>query len=185
MKNSSIYIIIFVFLFMVNQISPIAFAKNNKTIMGWLEKVVILPYKIELTAKLDSGADRSSIHARNIEIFEKDGAKWVSFTLEYKNKNNIVHQIQVEKPLVRKVHIKRHAAKSVERAVVSFDFYLGGKKESAEFTLANRGNFKYPVLLGRQFLKKNIVIDPEKTFLISSDPGSLKNNKLGNKRDRQ
>jgi len=80
---------------MVNQISPIAFAKNNKTIMGWLEKVVILPYKIELTAKLDSGADRSSIHARNIEIFEKDGAKWVSFTLEYKNKNNIVHQIQV------------------------------------------------------------------------------------------
>ena len=179
MKFGTVLICILLPFFIVNQTPPAAFAQSNKVIMGWLEKIVLLPYEITMTAKLDSGAATSSIHANNVEIFEKKGTKWVTFTLEHKNEKNITNRIQIERPLVRKVYIKRHGAKSVERAVVTLDFYINGKKESTAFSLANREKFDYPVLLGREFLKKNIIIDSEKTFLIQFDYNKLRNNKLG------
>ena len=49
----------------------------EKGIFGWIEKVKIHPGKILLHAKLDSGADHSSLSAMNIKEFKKKGKNWV------------------------------------------------------------------------------------------------------------
>ena len=51
--------------------------------LGWLESFY-LPGE-RMVAKLDTGAKTSSVHAKNIEILEKDGRPWVSFTIPSKN----------------------------------------------------------------------------------------------------
>ena len=43
----------------------------GKIIGGWVEKVVMLPSQVRVSAKLDTGARTSSIHAEEIERFEK------------------------------------------------------------------------------------------------------------------
>jgi hypothetical protein len=137
---------------------------DQRIIAGWLETVVLSPWQKKLRAKLDSGAKTSSIHARNLQRFERDGEAWVRFDLP-KGKENKGELNTIEAKLVRDVLIKRHKMPSVSRPVVALSFCINAHFYTAEFTLADRGNFNYPVLLGRRFMKNRILIDPAATFL--------------------
>ena len=53
----------------------------------------------------------------------------------------------------------------VTRPVVEMSFCINSHIYHAQFTLADRGNFNYPVLLGRRFLQHNVLIDPGETFM--------------------
>jgi hypothetical protein len=129
-------------------------------VLGWLESFY-LPGE-RMVAKLDTGAKTSSVHAKNIEVMEKDGIPWVSFTIPSKNK--AYPGVYLERPLLRETRVKEHIGKSKPRYVVGLDFCLGGKLYTAEFTLADRDNFNYRVILGRSMLQGNIIVDPAKKF---------------------
>ena len=47
---------------------------------GWIEEVLISPGSIRLTAKLDTGAKSSSIHAENVSSFSRGDETWVKLT---------------------------------------------------------------------------------------------------------
>ena len=156
----------------------------EKRIMGWVENVYFPPTYTKLKAKLDSGAKTSSIDARDITPFEKDGDEWVRFTIEregrkaYVDKDGRSHpekpavKLTFERPVERMVRIKRHKRKSARRYVVTIPIYIGGREHQAEFSLTNRHKFIYPVLLGRRFLKDVALVDPGKTFLATVEPPS-------------
>lgn len=147
-------------------ISPPVAAKHGQQVIiaGWLETVVLSPWQIQLKAKLDTGAKTSSIHAENQQRFERDGKPWVRFNLPKGGKKNAKIEI-IETPLTREVLIKRHKLPPAVRPVVQLGFCINAHYYETEFTLANRGNFNYPVLLGRRFLKNHILVDAGKTFL--------------------
>lgn len=138
--------------------------KNERIIAGWLEMVVLHPWQVKLKAKLDSGAKTSSIHAENLEYFERDNKTWVRFDLPKGRRKKAVQQT-IEVPLLREVKIKRHNLPPVSRPAVKMSFCIDSRFYTAQFTLADRGNFNYPVLLGRRFLKDNFLIDPAATFM--------------------
>lgn len=141
---------------------------NDKKIVGIYENVVLLPNGIELPAKLDTGADISSIHGENIDIFERDGKKYIKFLFKW-YKNGIKRQFTLEKPLIRYMHVKRKGGlKADRRPVVNIDFCIDGKKYTSEFSIADRRKFSYPLLLGREFLRKHFIIDPDKEFVINN-----------------
>lgn len=62
-------------------IAPVM-AEEDKPVFGWVEKSTLEPWGVEVKAKLDSGALTSSMDARDIETFDKDGEEWVRFRLE-------------------------------------------------------------------------------------------------------
>lgn len=131
---------------------------------GWVEKVHLLPGEIPLKAKLDTGAKTSSLHAEDISLFERDGAKWVRFQLRLTDAEDKPHDLTIERPRVRRVRIKEHEGEYDRRPVIEMRFCLGGKVHEAEFTLTDRGRFVYPVLLGRRFLADFAPVDSRKTF---------------------
>ncbi|MGL5974754.1 MAG: RimK/LysX family protein, partial [Aeromonas sobria] len=51
------------------------------TSYGWIEKGLILPTGVAVKMKLDSGALTSSLDARSITRFKRDGKSWVRFML--------------------------------------------------------------------------------------------------------
>ncbi len=144
----------------------LAFAGNEKqlTIAGWLEVVILSPWQNRLRAKLDTGAKTSSIHAENIETFQQDSQQWVRFNLP-QGKSKTRNKKRVELPVVREVMIKRHDLPPAIRYVVEIGFCLNQHFYSTEFTLADRKNFNYPILLGRHFLKNTILVDSSDSFL--------------------
>ncbi|RFA30501.1 hypothetical protein CAI21_05490 [Alkalilimnicola ehrlichii] len=141
-----------------------ALAESERKVMGWVEDVVIEPPGFNMEAKLDSGALTSSLHATNIERFKKDGEEWVRFTVH--NGDGSRSKL-LEKPLYRDVLIKRHGADSQRRPVVRLAFCLAGQSHEAQFSLTDRSNFIYPVLLGRRFLGDVALIDSRDRHLTT------------------
>jgi hypothetical protein len=141
---------------------------HGKIIAGYVEKLVLEPWGVTAMAKLDTGAQTSSVHARDIERFTRDGSRWVRFTMILDTSDGL-RRIPAERPVVRRVRIK--TAKDGEydhRYSVHLDLCFDGRRQRAEFTLADRDDMLYPVLLGRRFLENVAVVDPSETFLVRS-----------------
>lgn len=145
-------------------------AGTGKVIAGWLENVQLaVATDHPVKAKLDSGAKTSSINARNIEPFTRDGADWVRFELVLEGADDSIRTIAMEQPVARFVRIKRHGGQPHRRAVVNLDFCFSGRWWRTEFSLVDRNKFHYPVLLGRRFLAGTAVIDSGETFVTEPD----------------
>jgi hypothetical protein len=150
-------------LFILLSCSATSLWANSKTpgkvIAGYVEKIVIENQSFTTKAKLDTGAKTSAIYADKIERFRKNGQRWVEFTLILNEK------VTLERQRVRQVKIKGDGGDFDARPVVELDICFNGRHYTTEFTLADRGEYIYPVLLGREFLNGKALVDPEETFL--------------------
>ena len=122
---------------------------GEKLVMGWLESVFLLPDNVRVTAKLDTGAKTSSLHASSVEHFKRAGVEWVRFNFV---PDKGADPIRLERPLVRTAIIKERQALSSERDVVRLGICKNGKTYETEFTL-------YDVAL----------VDAAETFLFKAD----------------
>ena len=161
-------LIAFFFLGLIGQ-SRLSWAEgtpHEKVVMGWLESVFLLPANLQATAKLDTGAKTSSVHASNVEHFKQQGAEWVRFRF---SADKGEAPLMIERPLVRTAVIKERQAHSSMRDVVLLTICKNGRQHETEFTLNDRSNFNYPILLGRSFLTDVALVDSSATFLFKAE----------------
>ncbi|HWK55396.1 MAG TPA: RimK/LysX family protein [Hyphomicrobiales bacterium] len=138
---------------------------DTQRILGWVENILLLPERLSMKAKLDSGAKSSALHAENIERFEKDGRTMVRFTLREDHRDPHSETVVYERPLVRQVNIKlRNTPARDQRPAVRLEFCIAGERHNTLFTLTNRSGFNYPILLGREFLQHGILVDSSESF---------------------
>ena len=131
---------------------------NVKGIFGWVETVAVGPERIKMSAKLDTGATTSSLHATGIHRFRRGGRRYVRFTLSAGGDGL---DRRLEQPLVRVVRIKQHSGDYERRPVVKLSVCLGELERVVEFSLVDRSNFDQPVFLGRSALSGFALVDPE------------------------
>ncbi len=133
-------------------------------IIGELEYVSVIPETLRQKARIDTGAQTSSMGIMDSLFFERDGQKWVRFHVKDKIKNLVV---EFERPLKRIAKIKRHQAEATERPVVELKIKLGQIELLREFTLADRSQFKYPILIGRNVLNNKFLVNVGQKFSSS------------------
>lgn len=139
-------------------------AKLEKPIvMGWVERAVLLPSRVPFLAKLDTGAKTTSINAQDVTLFEKEGRKWVRFTV----RNSKGDSTTFERPVVRTSRIRRTGVGVVTRPVVSLRICIGRFKTLAQVNLANRKNMRYQLLIGRRLMEGRILVDSQRQFVVS------------------
>jgi hypothetical protein len=142
-------------------------------IVGWIEKVRLYPGNFLVHAKLDSGADYSSLDANHTQIFERDGKKWVRFDLEERREDK---KLTIERPLLRWAPIKRHNQEPQRRPVVKLGVCLGNIYKETEVNLVDRSGFQYRMLIGRKFMKGAVAIDPAAKYTVEpacQEPAAL------------
>ncbi|MFA5700522.1 MAG: RimK/LysX family protein [Desulfuromonas sp.] len=140
----------------------------GKQVVGAMEKVFISPPGLILPARIDTGAATSSIDARNIETFERNGEPWVRFSIL--NPEN-GEEIELECKVVRKVRIVQAIKDEKERRqVVELLVTLGNTVLTAEFTLADRSHMEFPVLIGRNILMDSMTVDISKKYISTPIP---------------
>lgn len=138
-------------------------ASNSKyQRLGQVEYVDVVPYKFRQKARIDTGAETSSIDAQEIVEFERDGKPWVKFVMKDRNTGETV---EMRAPVRRTVLIKQHGVDNVRRQVISLTLAIGNLKDDVEVTLADRENFEYPILIGRNFLQGRALVDVSGKFL--------------------
>ncbi len=132
---------------------------TSLTTIGASEPLYILPMTTPFASRVDTGAQTSSIDAKNIKAFERDGKPWVSFTIANKDTQE---QKTFEKEIARKTTITRTGADE-KRFVVILDVKFMGKIFQKEFNLNNRKEFEFQGLIGRNILQGNFVVDVSKS----------------------
>jgi hypothetical protein len=136
--------------------------KDDLRVAGWVERVSIFPGNLNIKAKLDTGARHSSLNAKHIEEFERDGTTWVRFEL----KNWKGRMERFEAAVVRMATIKQHDADSVNRPVIHLGICLGTVYKKVEVNLEDRSKFNYQLLIGRSYLKNSFLVDASATFTL-------------------
>jgi len=139
----------------------LAQAESNTNVLGWIERAKIHPGGIQLDAKLDTGADNCSLHARNIEYFMKGSIEHVRF----KVRNRRGEEATIEKPVYREASIKRVEGDAHVRPVIRMYVCVGSKYREVDVNLADRSDFSFPMLIGRSFLSGNAIVDSSRTYL--------------------
>lgn len=130
---------------------------GDKLLVGEIENVHIIPSDIQMLARIDSGATTSSLDARNIVRFERDGKDWVRFDLVNRQNDEIQ---TIERPLVRNARIvQSNTEEHDRRPVVLMNLTLGDITQRVEFTLSDREHLTYAVLIGRNVMKDIILVD--------------------------
>ena len=137
----------------VLMVSP--FELHAKELVGWIENAVIYPGGLELKAKIDTGAQTSSMHSEDYKIYDKHGKQWIRFSVT----NFKDEQVWFDKKVYRIATIRRHFGKSQERPVVLMGVCLGGVFLETEVNLVDRGGHEYKMLVGRSFLKEKFLVD--------------------------
>lgn len=124
-------------------------------LIGWIEPVSLINHDFELVAKIDTGADNSSIDTSDWKAVERGGKTWIQFAVTSNDDRSTI----IDAPLIRYTEIKRKGAKSVSRPVVSLEVCLHDQRYEIPVNLAERGNFKYRMLVGRSALAGRFIVD--------------------------
>ena len=132
-------------------------ALPSKLIVGRHEQVWLEDIQLALPARVDTGAETASLDARNIEMFERNGKRWVRFEIFHPETGEA---LQMERQLKRVVSIiQSNTSEPEKRPVIKLGVTIGHINQSAEFTLSNRSHLDYQLLIGRNILKDVMIVD--------------------------
>lgn len=134
---------------------------RDMVILGSEENVHIQDNRKAFRARIDTGAQTSSIHAGNIHFFERDGERWVRFDINHDGLERVL-----ETPLESMVAIRQaNSSEPLYRPLVMLNVQLGPIRKETLFTLADRSRMTFPVLIGRNFLWGDALVDVSKSYL--------------------
>jgi len=138
---------------------------KSKIIIGRSEKIDLPELKlVKVKAKIDTGAFGCSIHCSEMEIVERDGQKKVRIVpLQRKKEQNNRESFYFQ--LIEKKVVKSSIGKKEVRPVIKLKVGIFGEWRDVEFSLTDRSNMKYPILLGREFLRGKYLVDVSKINL--------------------
>lgn len=124
--------------------------------VGWIERVRLGADGIIVAAKLDTGADTSSLHAENIRWEKRADGDWVAFDVI----GVTGERTRFERKVVRIARIRqRDSAPAQRRPTIVMGVCLGDVHELTEVNLTDRSRFNYEMLIGRSFLAGRFTVD--------------------------
>jgi ribosomal protein S6--L-glutamate ligase len=133
-------------------------------ILGW-EEWASLP-QLGLPAiklKVDTGAKTSSIHAFSIEPFGTEAKPKVRFGIHpIPEQSDVV--IYGSADVVDRREVTSSNGETELRYVIRTDVVIGDRTWPIELSLTNRENMTYRMLLGRQALGADVIVNPNTSF---------------------
>lgn len=137
----------------------------ERPIIGWREWVRLPGHTNRpIKVKVDTGARSSALHAEELEPFERDGRRFLRFTL-FPEQRTRRDPIRMEALLLDRRTVRSSSGEEEERPVVELPLELGGTQFSVEVTLTRRDRMGFRMLLGRTAVRGHFLVDPSRSYL--------------------
>ncbi len=137
-------------------------------VLGWVENAYLPDPGFELKAKLDTGAETSSLDSRVIKKFRKGGKRWVRFAVTDRESGE---EFILVRERLRTIGVVQHDGTKQTRPVIEMKICVAGIFVETEVSLIDRSEFNYPLLVGRTALAMFALVDSSETFLGQSRCG--------------
>jgi hypothetical protein len=116
-----------------------------------------------LKAKIDTGARTSSLHAFDLERFDRDGTEWVRFEI-HPWQRTTVDGVVAEARVSAWRPVRSSSGNIDERPVVTTTMVIAGTSVTAEVTLTRRDEMGFRMLIGREAIRTRFVVDPGASY---------------------
>ncbi|GDY26943.1 ribosomal protein S6 modification protein [Agarivorans sp. Toyoura001] len=121
----------------------------------------------DLQVRVDTGAKTSALHVDNLERTKVNGKPHISFDL-HPDIYNLDQVSRCSASVFDTRKIKSSNGDVEQRYVIQTRFQLGEHVWPIEITLSNRKDMTYLMLLGREGMGDNVLVDPSKSFLVNT-----------------
>ena len=133
-------------------------------VIGWREWVGLPDFGIRsIKVKVDTGARSSSLHAFDLQEFERDGVKWVRFQVHPVQRKSD-KTVELEAMVLEHRSVRSSSGKAAIRPVIVTNVELLGITWPVELTLASRDDMGFRMLLGRQAFRHRFLVDAGKSY---------------------
>ncbi len=138
--------------------------------VGWREWAGLPELGVDaVKAKIDTGARTSSLHAFDLETFKKGTVLWTRFRV-HPIQRKATPEIVCTARVLEMRRVRSSSGHVDERPVIETTLTMGDHAWPIELTLASRDAMGFRMLLGRQALRGQCVIDPGRSFVASKRP---------------
>ena len=131
--------------------------------IGWCEHVALPELGVTLRAKIDTGARSCALHVTSLrEIgFDDDGNVLVDITLPDERGHDRALRVVV----VEYAHVKDSGGHTERRPVIETLLRMGDRGWRVRVTLTDRGDMRFPMLVGRTALGPDMRVHPSRRYL--------------------
>jgi hypothetical protein len=138
-------------------------------LVGWRERLDFPDWGINgVIAKVDTGATSSALDVESCELTTgSDGRVLAHIRLALDRPLSTQGRL-VEAPVVRTTVVKNTAGMRERRPVIEVSVRLGSSLKRIQMTLTNRSSMTFRVILGREALRNDFIVDVSKEFLLSA-----------------
>jgi hypothetical protein len=145
--------------------TPPAKSKPPLPTIGWREWIALPELGIkQIKAKVDTGARSSALHAFNLETFQQDGHEMVRFTVHPMQRSGD-KAVVTEAKVLEYRSVRSSGGQQTRRPVILTLVQLLGLTWQIELTLAARDEMGFRMLLGREAIRRQMVVDPGRSYL--------------------
>lgn len=140
-------------------------SQSHPDVLGWREWLSIPDLGIRrIKAKIDTGARSSCLHTRGLEVYrDSSGEDRVRFSVHpLPLKPAVVNECDF--PLLDRRIVRDSGGHEEERPFIRVPVVLGRHTWEVEFSLTNRDNMKFRMLLGRTALKGRFLVNPSLSY---------------------
>ncbi|MDP3983506.1 MAG: ATP-dependent zinc protease [Acidimicrobiia bacterium] len=139
--------------------------RRTPTEIGWREWVSLPEFGIPaIQAKVDTGADSSSLHAFNQKRFSRDGVELIRFDI-HPLKRSKSSSVTCEARVVMQRKVKNPGGRTELRPVISTPVIVNGVQIRAMINLTERDEMSFRMLIGRRTLRGKFLVNPGRSYL--------------------
>ena len=133
-------------------------------ILGWEEWLALPDLGLPaVKAKVDTGARTSALHAASIEPFGPADAPMVRFVVHPHPARGDI-EVVCSAPVIGRREVTSSNGDTESRYVIATTVAIGGRHWPIEVTLTNRESMAYRMLLGRQAIRADMIVEPGTSF---------------------
>ncbi len=144
--------------------------KRTKPVIGWREWVELPDLGIDaIKVKVDTGAASSSLHAFDLQQFERDGSRWVRFAIHPVQRSGEDARV-VETLLDGEKLVRNPGGRAELRPFIKTRVGWDGHLWMVRLNLTSRDEMGFRMLLGREAVRRRVLVDPGRSFRGSNRP---------------
>lgn len=132
----------------------------DKITLGAIELVSFPQLSLsDVSARIDTGAQTSCLHAKNVCAHTNNGVLYVLFETQ--------HQKQIDVPVHDIRQVKSSNGLREKRYVIQTDMLIGKHQWEIELTLTDRSDMSFDVLIGREAMSERCLVNPAGSYLMT------------------
>jgi hypothetical protein len=136
-------------------------------VLGWKERIDFPDWGLRrVKVKIDTGARTSAIGAVYYDVLDLPGEGRVADLVLALDRKTPERQVKLRAPVLGTVVVRNSAGQRELRPIIETRVRLGPLTKVVRFTVTNRTQMRFPIILGRRALAGDCIVDVNSRYLL-------------------